>query len=77
MHYDRRPRHPVVIVDTPCGVVYEFDVWLSGEEIAIVTGGSCMPSARRVYEPWMRVECSVDQSVTRAGIEIVDQDDGA
>lgn len=77
MRFDRAPRHQAVIVETPCGVIYELDVWLSSEEIAVVTQGALMPSVRRVYEPWVRLTVDAADVVTRAGIEVVDQDDGA
>ncbi len=75
---DRRPRHPAVIVETPIGVIYELDVWLSAEEVAVVTQGALLPMASRVYEPWVRITVDAAEVTTRAGIEIVeDQDDGA
>lgn len=77
MRFDRAPRHPAVIVETPTGVVFELDVWPSAEEIAIVSGGAMLPSEQRVYEPWLRITDSVDETVTRAGIDVVDEDDGA
>lgn len=76
MRFDREPRHPAVIVETPTGVIYELDVWLTDAELAWITAGACMPSSRRVYEPWLRIAVDASGAVTRAGIEVVDQDDG-
>lgn len=75
--YDRLARYPPQIVDTPMGVVYELDVWLSAAEIAAVSAGAHWPSPRTVYEPWLRITDSADATVTRAGIDVVDEDDGA
>ncbi len=76
MRYDRQPHHPAVIVQTPAGTIYELDVRLSHEEIAVLTGGRLMPSTHRIYEPWLRITDGADVE-TSAGIEIVDNDDGA
>lgn len=76
MLHDRPARHPAVIVETPVGVIYELDVWLSAEEVAVVTNGLCLPSSARIYEPW-RVTCGWQEETTAAGIDVVDQDDGA
>lgn len=77
MRFDRPARHPAVIVETPVGVIYELDVWLTPVEIAVLTAGACMPSSRRVYEPWLRIAVDAADLTTRAGIEIVEQDDRA
>lgn len=76
MRYDRPARHPAIVVETPIGIVYELDVWLSAEEVAVITAGQLMPSSRRIYEPWLRITCGVDDTVEYR-IEIVEQDDGA
>ncbi len=76
MRHDRPAKHQAVIVETPVGVVYELDVWLTLEEIAVLTRGQLMPNARTVFEPWLRITCGSDDS-TAAGIEVITQDDGA
>lgn len=76
MRYDRPPRHPAVWTDTPEGRIYELEVWLSAEEIAVLTGGQLMPQTRCSYEPFMRV-LEGREFVTWAGIDIVSDDDGA
>lgn len=75
--FDWMPKYPPHIVQTPTGDIYELDVWLSAEEIAIVSGGAMLPSEQRIYEPWLRITDSVDETVTRAGIDVVTEDDGA
>lgn len=75
MRFDRLPRHPAVIVETPVGVIYELDVWLTAAEIAGITGGICGPSSSRIYEPWLRITCGVEDTL-RAGVDVVDQDEG-
>lgn len=78
MRHDRPARHPAVVVPSPCGVIYELDVWLSAEELAIMTHGLCMPSSSRLYEPWLRITCGLlGEAQTAAGVEVIDQDDGA
>lgn len=78
MRHDRPARHPAVIVPVPEGVIYELDIWLSAEEVAVLSHGLCMPSPRRVYEPWLRITCGLmGEAQTSAGIEVIEQDDGA
>lgn len=76
MRHDRPARQICTPIDTPIGRVYDMDVWLTNEEIAILTHGQLMPRARMCFEPWLRITCGVDD-VTAAGIEIVSEDDGA
>lgn len=76
MRHDRPAKHPCVTVETPMGMVYEMDVWLSSPEVAAVSYGVLMPSQRRIYEPWLRVSVGADVEAA-AGIEIVENDDGA
>lgn len=77
MRHDRPAKHQAVIVRTPVGVIYELDVWLSAEEVAVITSGVCMPSPQHLYEPWLRIMVEADEVITRAGIEVMEQDDGA
>lgn len=65
-----------MVVQTPCGVIYELDVWLSADEIAGLTHGLCMPSSRRIYEPWLRITCADGEDQTAAGVEVIEPDDG-
>jgi len=76
MRFDRPARRPCIICETPVGIIYELDVWLSWEEIAVLTNGRLMPVADRIYEPWLRVTHGAETE-TAAGIEIISQDDGA
>lgn len=76
MRHDRRPKRPCVVAETPTGTVYEMDVWLTLEEIALLTQGRLMPAATRYYEPWLRITCGADHEAS-AGIDIKDDDDGA
>lgn len=74
MRHDRPAKQVCNPVDTPCGRVYDMDVWLTHEEIAILTQGQLMPNARLMFEPWLRITCGADD-VTAAGIEVVNQDE--
>lgn len=74
MRHDRPAKRPCIIVETPMGLVYEMDVWLTLEEIALLTDGRLMPAADRVYEPWLRIALGSDE-MTSAGIEIVTEDE--
>lgn len=77
MRHDRPPKHPAVKVETPVGVIYELDVWLSADEIAAFTGWMLTPSTpARTFEPLLRITCGMDWQ-TEARIDIVDKDDGA
>lgn len=87
MRHDRRPKQQAITIDTPVGLMCEMHVWLSDAEIVALTNGQLRPSALMLFEPWIRLSLrtTVDaDGLTRmvpeaidAGIEIVDQDDGA
>lgn len=87
MRHDRRPRHAPETVQTPLGIFCEMEVWLSDAEIAALTHGQLQPSARVLFEPWIRLRLRehFDREDRRhlvpeeldAGIEVMEQDDGA
>ena len=76
MRHDRPARVPAIKVSAPEGDIYELDIWLTAEEIAVVTHGRMLPDGRKVFEPWLRITLGVDWD-TDAGIEVIDKDDGA
>jgi hypothetical protein len=87
MRHDRRPKHQAITIDTPVGLFCEMDVWLTQAEIVALTAGQLRPSPRLLFEPWIRLSLSVAHEADGrqrlvpenidAGIDVVDQDDGA
>lgn len=87
MRHDRPPKHQAITIDTPVGLFCEMDVWLTQAEIVALTAGQLRPSPRLLFEPWLRLSLSVTIEVDgrkryvpehiEAGIDVIDQDDGA
>lgn len=72
MRQDRPASRVCIVHQGEAGVVYEMDVQASKRELAALVGVAVNPMTC-VLEPWVRITCGVDITVS-AGVEVITED---